>query len=128
MASEIIARRHENLRRAFLDLSDAALESRFQESESRLHILQRLGAMRQFDVYNKLKTHNVLNIVTDGAGNYSLKVEVFRNAQEAIKRSIELEDSPESINAVYVTGEPTQLRSAYRNYFNDPVDFVNLLQ
>lgn len=127
MASEIIARRHEGYRRAFLDLSDNELEDQFFSSEKRLAILQRLGAMRQFGKYERLRKHNVLNIVADDDGDYYLDIEVFSNAQSAIFRANELETSPNSINAVYVTGEPAQLRSAYRNYFNDPIDFVNLL-
>jgi hypothetical protein len=127
MASEIIARRHEGFKRAFLELGDAELERRFFESEDKLQILQRLGAMRQFGEFAKLRKHNVLSIVAQDGGDYHLEVEVFRNAQDAIARASELEARPESINTVYVTGEPAQLRSAYRNYFNDPVDFVHLL-
>ncbi|OMQ44912.1 RelA/SpoT domain-containing protein [Ensifer sp. 1H6] len=127
-ASEIIARRHEKLTRAFLGWSDEDLEQNFSEMERNLGILQRLGAMRQFDKYDLLRKHNVLNIFLNADGEYSLNVEVFRNSQDAISRANELEESADSINAVYVTGEPKQLRSAYRNYFNDPVDFVALLQ
>lgn len=127
MASEIIARQREGFTRSFLDMSDNALEDAFSRAEEELAILQRLGAMRQFGQYKKLKKHNVLSIVAKTDGEYELEVEVFSNAQEAIQRANELEAREESINTVYVTGEPTQLRSAYRNYFNDPVDFVNLL-
>src|SRR5690606_14337587 len=91
MASEIIARRHEGIRRSYLDLTDAELESLFFEAEDRLAILQRLGAMRQFGQYKKLKKHNVLNIVAKANGEYELEVEVFRNAQDAIQRANGLE-------------------------------------
>ena len=128
MASEIIARRHENLKKSFLDFDDEALEKRFFDAEDELLILRRLGAMRQFEEYNKLRKHNVLNIVEKEDGDYGLDVEVFRNAQDAIARANELENRSGSINAVYVTGEPAQLRNAYRNYFNDPTDFVRLLE
>ncbi|MDE3797578.1 RelA/SpoT domain-containing protein [Sinorhizobium meliloti] len=128
MASEIIARRHEKLTRAFIELSDDDLEAEFNDMEAYLGILQRLGAMRQFDKYDLLRKHNVLNIYLNDESEYALDVEVFRNSQDAIARANELEESEDSINAVYVTGEPKQLRSAYRNYFNDPVDFVALLQ
>jgi ppGpp synthetase/RelA/SpoT-type nucleotidyltranferase len=128
MASEIIARRHEGITRAYADVTTDDLEARFARLEDELGILQRLGAMREFDEFDKLRKHNVLNIVANDAGGYSLDVEVFRNSEEAIARASQLEASGRSINAVYVTGEPKQLRSAYRNYFNDPVDFVNLLQ
>lgn len=128
MASEIIARRYERLKRAFPEFSDDELEAQFADMELDLGILQRLGAMRQFDKYDQLRKHNVLNIYANDEGDYSLDIEVFQNSQDAIKRANELEESYESLNAVYVTGEPKQLRSAYRNYFNDPIDFVSLLQ
>lgn len=127
MASEIIARRYERLKRAYPQIQDEELEEQFALMENRLGILQRLSAMRQFDKYDVLGKHNVLNISLSEDGEYFLSVDVFRNPQDAIARANELEESSESINAVYVTGEPTQLRSAYRNYFNDPVDFVALL-
>ncbi|WMT90106.1 RelA/SpoT domain-containing protein [Pelagibacterium sp. H642] len=128
MASEIIARRHEGMQRAFVNLTDKELENEFLVLERELGILQRLGAMRQFDEFDKLRKHNVLNIFANDGGAYSLEVEVFSNSEDAVARASQLEASGESINAVYVTGEPQQLRSAYRNYFNDPVDFVNLLK
>lgn len=127
MASEIIARRYEGLSRAYPDQSDAQLQKSFDDLENSLGILRRLGAMRQFDQYHRLGKHNVLNIVSIANGEYELEVQVFPNAKTAIARAAELEAQEGSLNAVYVTGEPTQLRSAYRNYFNDPVDFVRLL-
>lgn len=128
MASEIIARRYEGYRRAFPHMNDHALEDAFFRAEDRLGVLQRLGAMRQFGQFERLRKHNVLNIVEGNHGEYHLEVEVFSNAQDAIFRANELEAAANSINAVYVTGEPAQLRSAYRNYFNDPVDFVSMLE
>jgi ppGpp synthetase/RelA/SpoT-type nucleotidyltranferase len=128
IASEIIARRHEGMSRAFPEMDMNELEALFYEMEGNLLILQRLGAMRQFDKYDLLRKHNVLNIYLNDQWDYSLDVEVFQNAQDAIRRASELEESNGSLNAVYVTGEPKQLRSAYRNYFNDPVDFVSLLR
>lgn len=128
MASEIIARRHEGITRAYPDVDTEDLEDRFARLEGELGILQRLGAMRQFEEFDKLRKHNVLSIFSSDTGGYSLDVEVFRNSEDAVARAGQLEASGESINAVYVTGEPKQLRSAYRNYFNDPVDFVNLLR
>lgn len=126
MASEIIARRHEGMQRAYAELETHQLETKFYRAEEQLHILQRLNAMRQFELYDQLRKHNVLNIVRSGEG-YSLEIEVFSSSRKAIDRANELESSADSLNAVYVTGEPAQLKSAYRNYFNDPVDFVQLL-
>ncbi len=53
----------------------------------------------------------------------------FKNAALAIDKATKLEADETSINAVYVRSDnPNQLRSAYRNYFYDPVDFVRLLE
>jgi hypothetical protein len=53
----------------------------------------------------------------------------FRNSSDAIAKATELETSGSSLNAVYVrASNPKQLRSAYRNYFNDPIDFVKIIQ
>ena len=62
-------------------------------------------------------------------GDIKLEVLPFRNAQDALAKANSLEEDPRSYNAVYVTSDnPNQLRSAYRNYFNDPVDFVRVLE
>jgi putative GTP pyrophosphokinase len=57
-----------------------------------------------------------------------LDVLPFSTAALAIEHASELESDTLSLNAVYVrASNPKQLRSAYQNYFNDPVDFVELL-
>ncbi len=59
---------------------------------------------------------------------HKLEVLAFNNSVDAIKKSQELESSEESLNAVYVASDqPGELRKAYKNYFNDPLDFVELV-
>lgn len=129
IASEIIARRHENLERAWLGRTTPELQAELQLLENDLGIMQRLKPLRQFEDEQNLKVHNVLNIVRQEDGTLKLEVSTFRSAPEAIKAASELESDETSLNAVYVRAEnPNQLRSAYRNYFNDPVDFVRLLE
>jgi ppGpp synthetase/RelA/SpoT-type nucleotidyltranferase len=129
IASEIIARRHENLERAYLGTSLEELQTELQKIENQLGVLQRLEALKQFEDANKLKKHNVLNIIRKHDGSLHLDVLAFPTATTAIKKATELESSPESVNAVYVRSDkPNQLRSAYRNYFNDPVDFVRIIK
>jgi putative GTP pyrophosphokinase len=128
IASELLARVHEAKRQSLLNFSDEQLRSELVDLESQLHILQRLSAMREFGGFDKIKRHNVLNIVEDANLEYHLEVLTFKNASQAISKATQLEADPNSLNAVYVSADnPSQLRSAYRNYFNDPVDFVRLL-
>lgn len=129
IASEILARFHEQKQRAHLEKSHTELVDELRFLEDELHILQRLEALRTFGGFERVRRHNVLNIVRSEEEGYRLEVENFKNAKQAIERATLLEQDPRSMNAVYVSADnPNQLRSAYRNYFNDPVDFVRLVR
>lgn len=129
LASEIIARSHEGVDRAFSGVSLSELRADLQELESELGILGRLAVLKQFESADRLRRHNVLNIYRDENGKPALEVLPFSSAAKAIEKSSELESDEESINAVYVRSDnPNQLRSAYRNYFYDPIDFVEIIR
>ncbi len=129
IASEIIARRHENLANAFMEISTLDLQKELQGLEEKLGILRRLELLKQFEDGESLQNHNVLNIYRKVDGSLELEVLPFKTAALAIEKASELEASEESVNAVYVRSDnPKQLRSAYRNYFYDPVDFVKIIQ
>jgi putative GTP pyrophosphokinase len=129
VASELIARRHEGMTRAFLDRETNDLQSDLQALEGDLGILRRLELLKQFEDEEKLQRHNVLNIYKSTDGTLGLEVLPFRTAAQAIQKASELESDPVSVNAVYVRSDnPSQLRSAYRNYFYDPIDFVRILR
>lgn len=129
LASEIIARSHEGINRAFPGHETSELRSQLQDLENELGILGRLAVLKQFESADELKRHNVLNIYRNEDGTPALEVIPLSSATKAIKKASELESSERSINAVYVRSDnPHQLRSAYRNYFNDPIDFVKIIQ
>lgn len=128
VASELIARTHEHRSHALTELTTPELRNELQALEDELGIMQRLKLLRQFEEEDRLQIHNVLNIYRDEHENLRLDVLPFPSAAKAIGHASDLESDPTSLNAVYVrAGNPKQLRSAYRNYFNDPVDFVELL-
>ncbi len=129
IASEIIARKHEHVERAFLEVSTVELQEQLQDLEDELGILQRLSALKQFEDEEKLQEHTVLNVFQNPDGTTGLEVIPFKNSGDAIAKATELETLGLSLNAVYVrASNPKQLRSAYRNYFNDPIDFVKIIQ
>jgi len=129
IASEIIARRHEGLSNAFIEISTPDLQLELQQLEVKLGILRRLELLKQFEDEENLQNHNVLNIHRRPDGSLELEVLPFKTAASAIAKASELEASDESVNAVYVRSDnPKQLRSAYRNYFYDPIDFVKIIQ
>ena len=129
IASEIIARRQEGLIRAFFNTSTEDLQKDLQSLERKMSILQRLELLKQFEDEDSLQKHNVLNIYRKPDGTFGLDVIPFKTAGPAIEKATALETSETSLNAVYVRSDnPKQLRSAYRNYFYDPVDFVKIIQ
>jgi len=129
LASELIARRKEGMEKSYLDLSSAEIVARLKGLDDELGVLQRLKALREFDGFQSLRRHSVLNIKQQPDGVLVLDVSNFRNPNLAIEHANNLENDNTSVNAVYVRADnPSQLRSAYRNYFNDPVDFVQMLE
>jgi len=137
LASEWLARNHENLKASFLELTRDEIYEKLFTMDSQLKIIGRLSTLKMFGGFEKLKKHNVLNMKITEQNDHSgidipskLQLEVFnfRNANLAMIKTNNLESDPTSLNAVYVRADnPTQLRSAYRNYFNDTEDFVTLL-
>lgn len=130
LASEVLARDHEQLERRFLDRSNADLKSEIEELERDLKIIASLSALRKDEVTEKLGKHTVLNIVADSndAAGYRLEVSTYPSGIQGISAANEAESDPNSLNAVYVRSDnPAQLQRSYRNYFSDPADFVSLL-
>lgn len=129
IASEIIARRHEGLSNAFIETPTIDLQIGLQQLEEKMGILKRLELLKQFEDEENLQNHNVLSIHRRPDGSLELEVLPFKTAALAIAKASDLEASDESVNAVYVRSDnPKQLRSAYRNYFYDPIDFVKIIQ
>jgi hypothetical protein len=129
VASELIARRHEGIANALLESATEHLAEELNKLEDKLGILHNLSFLRQAEVQTNFKRHNVLNIKRVEGEELELELYSYESPLEAMSKANELETSTESINAVYVRGDdPKQIRSAYRNYFNDPVDFVDLVK
>ena len=129
IASEVIARNHEGRENAFIGMETRNLQTDLQSMEDELNIMQRLSLLKQFEEDEKLQEHNVLNIFRGKNDELKLQIFPYKTAAPAIQKATELENDLFSLNAVYVRAQnPKQLRSAYRNYFNDPVDFVELLK
>lgn len=129
LASEIIARNVEGVANAFVYTSTEQLRAELEVLEGALGILRRLDALKQFEEEEKLGRHNVLNIYMGDNEKLELEVIQFSSAAQAIEKATSLEESGDSLNTVYVGAKnPRQLRSAYRNYFNDPLDFVQMIR
>jgi ppGpp synthetase/RelA/SpoT-type nucleotidyltranferase len=128
LVSELLARYHEDVANALPEMTLDQLRDAIRALDANLGIMGRLRAMRAVEDFPQLKRHNVLNVLKDENGDPRLQVLTFSNSVKAIQKSQELESSPTSLNAVYVASDrPSELRRAYKNYFNDPLDFVDLV-
>jgi putative GTP pyrophosphokinase len=128
LTSEILARFHEGIANAMVHQETETLCKEFAHLEQQLGILQRLHALKASGGFDKIKRHNVLNVYRADDNSLNLEILTFSSPADAIAKASELESDPASLNAVYVRADnPSQVRSAYRNYFNDPVDFVRLV-
>lgn len=128
LVSELLARFHEGAAQALPEMSIEELRHEITQLDEQLGIMDRLRAMRAIEDFPQLKRHNVLNVFKDETGAPCLEVFVFGNSVDAIQKSQELESTERSLNAVYVASDrPGELRRAYKNYFNDPLDFVELV-
>jgi putative GTP pyrophosphokinase len=129
LVSELLARFHENETRAVLEKDIDSIRQEIKEIEERIGVLKRLKAMRAVTDFPALGRHNVLNLRRVSDDKVELEVRVFKKRGDAIEKSKEYESSSNSVNAVYVSSDdPKELRRAYLNYFNDPVDFVQLVE
>lgn len=125
VCSEIVARK-ENRRSTYNSLAEAELMQRFNQLESKTGLLGVLKAIKTVQITDsEIGKHNVLAIFDNGG----FEIEKYSSGLLALKRANYLEDQENTVNVVYVSSEsPRSIRASYKNYFNDPLDFVGLIQ
>lgn len=124
IASELFARVHENMRGCLPDINDTELASRFRELEQQTHMVTMIHGLHVAVNYGPLETNSILQRTHDG----ELFVHTFSSLPRALSAISRIENSPETLNAVLVGAKtPHHIREAFRNYFEDTSDFVELL-
>ncbi len=122
-ASEILARAHEHRNGACPEMSDSDLLTMFQQLDAELKLLDALGALNSVDA-SLLDVENVILIFSDAG----LRTEKFRYNGKALKKLFELEQNQPEADIVLVTaGKSQDIRTAFKNYFSDAKEFVDLL-
>lgn len=132
VASEILARRYEDMNSCLPELSDAKLANRLEDLEQDTRILQLFRRVNAKVVNIDFKMNNILIFlfVSQAEENASeLEVIPFRNVSMAIEKYDSLEKSLEGkADVVLVRADNFEnLRITFRNYFADTTDFVRLL-
>lgn len=125
LASEILARAHEDLYGPLPDLSNKELIQSFEEVDSNIHLTRSLSGLNEAGNIQSQKKNAILIFKPGG----SLSVETFIRETDALNRLFEIEMTDPGLDVVLVRAESSdEVRFAYKNYFSDAKDFLKLLR
>lgn len=132
VASEILARRFEEMHSCFPDMTDDELKERFLELEDDTRILQLFRRVNSKVVDIDFKMNNILIfpfVAEDDENQSDLEILPFNSVSAAIERYNTLEKEREGIaDIVLVRADNFEnLRITFRNYFADTTEFVQHL-
>lgn len=123
-ASEILARAHEGLNGPFPELSDRDVLEHFLQLDEDLGLMQTLRGLHQAKSEISDKKNSILIF---GPGR-DLTIRSYRDATDALRDLFELEKEMPDRDIVLVRADSSEeVRTAFRNYFNDAREFVKLM-
>jgi len=131
LASELIARYFENQFSARPDLTNIQLVDEFNDIDRKIGLIETFKGLRKTEGIVGA-TENAILIIHSGKDGKmeNLEVLTFQSMSSAISRYEELERQYAETNADIVlvrAGSTESIRDAFRNYFSDVVDFVQLI-
>ena len=125
LASEILARAHEEMTGPFPNVTDRDLVTSFLSLDKELGLLKTL---RGLSAANKTVTGKRNAILIFGQTG-DLEVRAFQNAPDALRALFELERELPNRDIVFVRADTSdEVRLAFQNYFSDARDFIQLLE
>ncbi|MFT6659567.1 MAG: ppGpp synthetase/RelA/SpoT-type nucleotidyltransferase [Maritalea sp.] len=123
LISEMFARVHEGKNSCLPNLADKELTQQCAALEQKTGMIAMFRSLSIAQTYDALKQNSILQRRKDG----TLYVWPFRNLSRAIQAISDIEARDETANAVLVAAKtPLHIREAFRNYFDDTSDFLNL--
>ncbi len=134
LASEIIARTEENKKSCYPNLTNKKLYKLFNDVEYKTHLLQKLKSVKIISYlepndkgFSILKQNIILVHLESDKATRIFRYKTFPPAQ---KRYFELEKEYGETADVVLVRAPTEenLKQAYKNYFSDAKDFVQLVE
>jgi hypothetical protein len=124
LASEILARVHEDLKGPFPDIIDAELINKFNEMDKELHLVRTLAGLNAAETAATGNRNSILIFNPDG----NLEVRSYREATDALRELFKLEKEYPNLDVVLVKADTNEeIRMAFKNYFSDAKDFIRLL-
>ncbi|MFP4573956.1 MAG: hypothetical protein ACLFNW_13395, partial [Desulfobacterales bacterium] len=125
LASEILARSYENMTGPFPEKSNIELVREFLEAENELNLLKLLKGLNSANTSVSEKRNAILIFSKTG----ELEIKTYRSAPEALRDLFELEKRHPDKDIVLVKADTSEeVRFAFKNYFSDAQDFINLVE
>jgi putative GTP pyrophosphokinase len=125
LASEVLARAHENQKGPFPELGDRDLVAQFLAAEKAIGLLDMLRGLNAADGTIAAKKNTILIF----EGGRPLQLKTYRDATEALRELFELEREHPDRDIVLVRADTgDEVRLAFRNYFSDATDFIKLVE
>ncbi len=125
LASEILARAHEERNGPHPELSDEELLKNFLVIDQELALIQTLKGLSQAKTEISDKRNTILYFSEDGG----LEIKSYRDATDALRALFELEKQfPKSDIVLVRADKGDDVRLAFKNYFNDAREFVKLIE
>lgn len=125
LASEILARAHEELKGPFPEKTDREALEEFLALDNELSLLKTLRGLNQAKSEVSDKKNTILIFSDKGA----LEVKSFRYAPDALRALFILEEQMPHSDIVLVSADSSEeVRLAFRNYFSDADEFIHLIE
>jgi len=125
LASEILARAHESQKGPFPELDDRDVVAQFLTAEKEIGLLEMLRGLNAADRAVSAKKNTILIF----EGGRALQMKAYRDATEALRSLFELEKEHPERDIVLVRADTSdEVRLAFRNYFSDARDFIQLVE
>jgi putative GTP pyrophosphokinase len=129
LASEIIARTCEDANSCHPDLTDEQLTERFLDLDNDLGLMRMLRALNSANTEVTDKKNVILIFGEAEEGKPPLlEMKSYRDATDALRALFELEKEHVGKDVVLVRADTSdEVRIAFRNYFSDATEFINLI-
>lgn len=125
LAAEVLARAFENTKGPFPDLLNREVVERFLAVDKEIGLLRTLQGLNAADKTFTEKRNAIL--IFSAAGD--LEVLDYRDATDAIRELFQLEKRYPDRDIVLVRADTSEeVRLAFKNYFSDARDFIDLVQ
>lgn len=125
LASEILARSFENTNGPFPLKDNSALVRDFLELDQELRLLNTLQGLNSADAIISKNRNSILIFSESG----ELEVKTYRDATDALRALFLLEKEYPGKDIVLVKADTSEeVRFAFKNYFADAQDFINLVE